>query len=228
MSSIAIVGKSGEGKSTSIGEIPSLGITGLNPIETVLINVLSKDLPFKGSNKLYKGKLSEGGNLLETNIAKDITEAIKYINEKRPEIKNLVIDDAQSIMALEFMSRAKETGYNKFTDMGVSITNIIKAAKDTRKDLKVFFIWHSEDNKEYGFKMKTIGNMLDQYLTLEGLFTVILYSKVSKGNDSKIQYQFVTNNDGQYPSKSPYGMFSDLYIKNDLGLVAQKIDEYYS
>ena len=68
--------------------------------------------------------------------------------------------------------------------------------------------------------------MVDDYLTLEGLFTVILYTKVSKGNDNKIEYQFITNNDGEYPSKSPVGMFKDMYIPNDLGLVSKIIDTY--
>jgi hypothetical protein len=70
--------------------------------------------------------------------------------------------------------------------------------------------------------------MVDNYLTLEGLFTILLYSKVERGQDNKPKYSFVTNNDGQYPAKSPVGMFNDLYIPNDLGLVSQKINEYYS
>ena len=68
--------------------------------------------------------------------------------------------------------------------------------------------------------------MVDDYLTLEGLFTVILYSKVSKGVDNKIEYNFVTNSDGEYPAKSPIGMFNELYIKNDLDIVTKAIDDY--
>ncbi len=68
--------------------------------------------------------------------------------------------------------------------------------------------------------------MVDDYLTLEGLFTVVLYSRVTKGNDNRMMYQFVTNNDGQYPAKSPIGMFNELYIPNDLGVVSEIIDNY--
>lgn len=68
--------------------------------------------------------------------------------------------------------------------------------------------------------------MVNDYLSLEGLFSVILYTNVSKGTDNKIQYQFVTNNDGKYPAKSPVGMFNDIYIPNDLGYVSQLIDSY--
>jgi hypothetical protein len=68
--------------------------------------------------------------------------------------------------------------------------------------------------------------MVDDYLTMEGLFTVVIYAKVSRGADNKIAYQFVTNNDGEFPAKSPIGLFTDLYIQNDLGLVSETIDKY--
>lgn len=41
-----------------------------------------------------------------------------------------------------------------------------------------------------------------------------------------MEYQFITNNDGQFPAKSPIGMFKDLYIQNDLGVVSNLINEY--
>lgn len=226
MSSVAIVGKSGEGKSSSYGQIPEIGVRGLSPKETVVINVAGKDLPFRGWKKSYSGKLSEGGNYLESSDSKTIAEAIKYVSESRKEIKNIVMDDGQFTMAFEFMRKAKEPGYGKFADIGVSAGKIIDASKNTRDDLTVYFLWHPEQDKDTGFKMKTVGTMIDNYLTLEGLFTVILYTKVTKGTDGKMKYQFVTNNDGQYPAKSPVGMFKDLYIPNDLGVVAEKINEY--
>jgi hypothetical protein len=226
MASIAIVGKSGTGKSTSFGQFPELGIKGLNPKETIVINVSGKDLPFRGWTKLYTGKISEGGNYFEGSDAAQITKAIEYISSTRKDIKNIVLDDCQYIMAFEFMRRAKETGYGKFADIGVNIGKVVEAARLTRKDLKVYFLWHPENDRENGYKMKTVGNMIDSYLTLEGLFTVILYTKVSKGNDNKIIYQFVTNNDGEFPGKSPISLFKDLYIPNDLGIVSEMIDKY--
>lgn len=226
MSSIAIVGKSGTGKSSSYGQFPELGIKGLNPKETVIVNVSGKDLPFRGWKKLYTGKISEGGNYLESSDADQISKAIQYISEKRNEIKNIVLDDAQYVAAFEFMRRAKESGYGKYADIGVNLGKVVEAARLTRKDLKVYFLWHPENDRENGYKMKTVGNMVDNYLTLEGLFTVILYTRVSKGMDSKIKYEFVTNHDGEFPSKSPIGLFSALYIPNDLGLVSETIDKY--
>lgn len=226
MSSIAIVGKSGTGKSTSYGQFPELGIKGLNPKETVVINVAGKDLPFRGWKKLYSGKITEGGNYFESSDSAQIAGAITYINTSRTEVKNVIIDDGQYTMAFEFMRRAKESGYGKFADIGVNMGKIVEVARNTRKDLKVYFLWHPEQDKDTGYKMKSVGRMVDDYLTMEGLFTVVLYAKVSRGADNKIAYQFVTNNDGEFPAKSPIGLFTDLYIQNDLGLVSETIDKY--
>lgn len=226
MSSIAIVGKSGTGKSTSYGQFPELGIKGLNPKETVIINVAGKDLPFRGWKKLYSGKITEGGNYFESSDSAQIAGAITYVNTSRTEVKNVIIDDGQYTMAFEFMRRAKESGYGKFADIGVNMGKIVEVARNTRKDLKVYFLWHPEQDKDTGYKMKSVGKMVDDYLTMEGLFTVVLYAKVSRGADNKIAYQFVTNNDGEFPAKSPIGLFTDLYIQNDLGLVSETIDKY--
>ena len=228
MSAIAVVGGSGTGKSTSFGQFPDMGIKGLAPKETVVINVSGKDLPFRGWSKLYTGKVSEGGNYLETSSASAISKSIDYISKDRPEIKAILIDDAQYILAFEFMRRADEKGYEKFSIIGKQVNSIMEAARNTRKDLKVFFLWHPEQDQSGNYKMKTVGKMVDDYLTLEGLFTVIMYTKVSKGTSGKMEYQFVTNNDGQYPAKSPVGMFKDIYIPNDLGKVSEIIDQYNS
>lgn len=226
MSQIAIVGKSGTGKSSSFGIIPEIGVKGLDPKSTVIINVAGKDLPFRGWKNHYNGKISEGGNYLESSDAMQIAKAITYISTDRPDIKNIIIDDAQYIMAFEFMRKAKESGYGKFADIGVNISKVVEAARTTRSDLKVYFLWHPEMDNMGNQKMKTVGKMVDDYLTLEGLFTVILYTNVSKGADNKPEYKFVTNNDGESPAKSPIGMFKDLYIANDLSFVSQSIDAY--
>ena len=226
MASIAIVGKSGTGKSTSLGQFPELGLKGLDPKETVIVNVGGKDLPFRGWKKLYSGKVTEGGNYFENSDALQIKKLIDYVSTSRVDVKNIVIDDAQYILAFEFMRRAKEKGYDKYTELGVNMNMILESARTCRKDLKVYFLWHPEFDKDNGYKLKTVGAMLDNYVTLEGLFSVVLYTFVTKGEGNKMQYGFVTNNDGTYPSKSPIGMFKDLYISNDLGLVSETIDSY--
>lgn len=222
MSAICIAGESGSGKSTSVGHIPELGIEGLPPEKTVYINVANKDLPFRGWKSKYNGKINEGGNYLESSNASTIASAINYIDKERDDIEYIVIDDFQYVMAFEFMARAKEVGYQKFSDIGVNASKILSAAKNISK--KVFFMWHSELDEKADMKLKTVGKMLDNYFNPQGLFTIVLFSRVTKENE-EMKYEFVTNNDGNYPAKSPIGMF-DTYIPNDLGYVVKKIDEY--
>lgn len=161
MSAIAIVGQSGTGKSTSIGESSVAGIKGLPSRETVVINVAGKDLPFKGWSKNFTGSVRQGGNYLNTSDPKIISEAITYISKDRPEIKHIVIDDAQYIMAFEFMRRAKESGYGKFADIGVNIAAVVEAARVSRPDLKIYFLWHPEVGADGTSKMKTVGKMVN-------------------------------------------------------------------
>jgi len=226
MSIIAIAGQSGTGKSSSYGNIPEIGIKGLDPKETVVINVAGKDLPFRGWKKVYTGSPKDGGNYVEVSDAQTIAKIIEFISASRPDIKNIVLDDSQYIMAFEFMRRAKEAGYGKFSDIGVNISKVIEAGRVCRKDLVVYCIWHPEKDGMGDYKLKTVGKMVDDYLTLEGLFTVILYTKVNKGLNNNMEYMFVTNNDGEYPAKSPVGMFKDMYMPNDLSAVSTAIVEY--
>lgn len=222
MSAICIAGESGTGKSSSMGNIPEVGIEGLPHEKTAYINIAKKDLPFRGWRSKYSGSISENGNYLESSNAEIISKAIAYCSAKRQDIDYIIIDDYQYLMAFEFMNRAKETGYQKFSDIGVNASKVLSAAKEARQ--KVFFLWHPELDTRGNMKLKTVGAMLDNYFNPQGLFTIVLFSTVVKEND-KMQYRFVTNNDGQYPAKSPVGMF-DLYIPNDLGYVVKKIDEY--
>ena len=69
--------------------------------------------------------------------------------------------------------------------------------------------------------------LLDDKVTLEGLFTVLLYTH-SEWDDKaeKGSYFFVTNRTNDYPAKSPVRMFDSIKIPNDLGFVSRKIDEY--
>lgn len=96
---IAIVGPSGTGKSTSIKS--------LNPSETFIINVARKELPFKGSEKIYNASLK---NYFEVDDIPQITNLLTQISEKAPQIKTIVIDDAIYSMSFLMMRKANETG----------------------------------------------------------------------------------------------------------------------
>lgn len=239
---LAVITKSGFGKSTSLGhiskeDIPGLeqDIEGLNPAETLLINVKGKSLPFRGWKNGYSPipvdvlPQTVTGNYLRSADAVHIINTLNYFNTNRPEVKNVVIDDFQYIMAEEFVAKARIGGYDKFALMAQNAYYVINTGINMRPDVNFIILTHADDDGKGSFKMKTIGKMLDEKVTLEGLFTVILYGKESYDTAQKRRSKtFVTNYDGEYPAKSPVGMFKDLYIPNDLGLVIKTMNGYYN
>lgn len=220
---ILVLGQSGTGKSTSL--------EGLDPKETVIINPTKKALPFKGFRTQYTEATKENqqGNIYNVDTAPLVIAALEHISSKMPHIKNVILDDANYIMAFEFIAKAKETGYGKFTDIGVNFSNIIKAGRNLRGDINFIVMMHPEvDTDAFGNKIvkaKTVGKLVDQYLNIEGMFSIVLYTKVKQGKDG-MEYVFVTQNDGSNTGKSPKGMFPKLEIPNDMNYVIKQIQEY--
>ena len=230
---IAVVGDSGSGKSTSMGNIPELGIKGLNPKETFIINVKGKSLPMKGWKSLYvsydTSKPPVEGNYLATTNPDLIIKTMNYINANRPDIKTVVLDDSQYVMSEEFMANALKTGYDKFNKMAKNMYDIINTGISMRSDINFIILTH-DDEEDGKSKIKTLGKMLDDKVNLAGLFTVVLYT-TTKTSMSGTTYHFVTNKhiDDRgihIMAKSPVGMFTEKLIPNDLGLVLEKIEEY--
>lgn len=126
------------------------------------------------------------------------------------------------------MQRVDEKGYNKFTDIAKHAYEALKTGMDLREDLFVVVLTHSEntgDNLNPYYKIKTIGKLLDSTITLEGLFTYVLFTKILRNEGNEVEYKFMTNSDGTCTAKSPMGLF-DRLIDNDLDLVTKRIKEY--
>jgi len=212
-----IIGESGTGKSTSIRN--------LEPKETFIINVLNKPLPFRGYKKNYSMVSVDGatGNYYASNKYQNIEIVIKKINTKRPDIKTLIIDDFQYLMANEFMSRALERGYDKFSEIGKHAYDLLELLPSLREDLDVFVLTHSELSDSGKMKIKTIGKMLDEKVTIEGMYAMVLQTELTDGS-----YNFITQGDARHIAKSPMGMFDTRNIPNDLAFVKQKMSAYYN
>lgn len=195
---VLILGESGSGKSCSLRNFEKE--------EVVIYNVAGKPLPFrKQLNKADNTNYQQ----IKANMAKG-------------NFKRYVIDDSQYLMAFEMFDKAKETGYNKFTDVALNFRNLIDfVIKNTPNDTIVYFLHHTETTETGKIKAKTSGKMLDNQLTLEGLFSIVLLCKT----DGKEHY-FETQSDGYTTCKSPMDMF-ETRIDNDLKKVDETIREYY-
>ena len=196
---VLILGESGSGKSCSLRNFEKE--------EVAIYNVAGKPLPFrKQLNKAYNTSYQT----IKENMAKK-------------NFKTYVIDDSQYLMAFEMFDKAKETGYNKFTDVALNFRNLIDfIIKKMPSDTIVYFLHHTETTESGKVKAKTIGKMLDNQLTVEGLFSIVLLCKT----DGKEHY-FETQSDGYTTCKSPMDMFEPK-IDNDLKKVDEIIREYYS
>lgn len=195
---VMIYGQSGTGKSTSLRNFTD--------DEVAVINVSRKPLPFRSKLTTYN-----------TDSYAKISSALGKI-----ERKSIVIDDATYLMVNEFMRTAKVTGYQKYTDMAFNFNLLVAQASQLANDKIVYFLGHSDLKDDGTEHFKTIGKMLDNYVTVEGKFTIVLKTVVQDG-----KYYFTTHNSGQDTVKSPLGMFAENYVDNDLKAVDAIIREYY-
>lgn len=196
---VLILGESGSGKSASLRNF--------EPEEVSVFNVAAKPMPFR--KKLPTKATSDYGV-----ITAGITQSRK---------KTFVIDDSQYLMCFESFARAKDAGYGKYTDFALHFYNLVQfIIRQTPPDVIVYFLHHTETDSNTGkVKAKTMGKMLDNQLTLEGLFSIVLICQT----DGK-KHSFITQSDGYTTAKSPMEMFPEV-MDNDLKTVDQTIREYY-
>ena len=197
---VFILGQSGTGKSASLRNFKS--------DEILLINVMRKPLPFRG-------------RFAETYNGDDYKKITETINASKK--KSIVVDDAQYLMSNEFMRRALEKGYDKFTEIGFHFWTLVDSvSKELPYDVIVYFLMHTDQSDNGSEKAKTIGRMLDEKICLEGMTSIVLKTAVKDG-----VYTFTTQNNGHDTVKSPLGMFQTYEISNDLKAVDSVIRKYW-
>ena len=236
MSRILVLAKSGFGKTFSMGQVPELNHVGLDPKETYVISVTSKPLTFPKSRELYKvaqkGKVATGNRYISNN-PEEIATLLEQLLQSP--YKNIVVDDFNYLMQDYYMDNALKGGWDTPKKIGYFMGKIFSAIeKYGDNDKNIIILAHGEevpqqDGRIY-LKMKTTGKMVDEYVTPEGNFEVTLVGRSRfDAGQKKIVKEFITNEDEFTSSpKSPYGMFPELYIPNDLGLVVAKVNEYYN
>lgn len=201
---ILIMGESGTGKSTSIRNC--------DPSITAIVNPVGKPLPFRGAKKF--------------NTLNGETDADRICEYMRSQVKSgkkiIIVDDFQYILAIPYMNRIKEIGWDKYNDFGSNYFNIIDVCNELPDDICVYYLTHCETLDNGLTTVKLIGKLLREKITVEGLFTIVLKTGVSEG-----KYYFFTQNSGKDTVKSPIGMFDSFSVDNDLAYIDAKIRNYY-
>jgi hypothetical protein len=195
---ILLIGASGSGKSTSLRNFKKE--------EVAVVNVLGKPLPFKSDINAPK---CDDYNV----ILKSIANTDKKI---------IVIDDSNYLITNEFMNKSSVKGYDKYNDMANNFWNLINGIKNIEGGKRIYIIMH-EDTDENGYvKPKTIGKLLDDKCNIQGLFTICIRSMFENGN-----YIFRLKTNGQDCVKTPFGMFENDTMENDLKAFDEVVKEYY-
>ncbi len=206
---VLIMGKSGSGKTYSLKNFSA--------DEVGVISVEKGRLPFKSELKVAK----------IPKAFKDVEDYAQLYRAKyawlfnaisKSKCKAIVIDDSQYLLANELFDRAAEKGYDKFTQMAANFRGLIHAINESEiEDKIVYFLHHTEIDADGREKVKTIGKMLDEKLTVEGCFDIVIFCQ---------DHKFYTQSNGQSSAKTPEGMFP-LEIPNDLKMVDTAIRDYY-
>jgi len=195
---VMILGKSGAGKSTSLRN--------LDPQTYSVVEVNGKPLPFKTKKRT---------------INTDVYANVSRVLQEAP-CDIVVVDDSQYLMANEFMRRAREKGFEKFTEIGVNFWNLVNEVSKLPEKKIVYYLHHLEVDEFGNSKEKTIGKLLDDKICIAGMFSIVI---LAEKRDK--EFVFDTQNDGQSPAKTPIGMFPDRVIENDLVLVDKAIRGFY-
>lgn len=209
---VLVMGRSGSGKTYSLKNF--------KPNEIGVISVEKGRLPFRSEIKV--AKIPKYGDGTEDAKSYGAINRAKYVwLEKAIEtakVKSVVIDDSQYLLVNELFDRAYEKGYDKFVQMATNFRNLIHFINELEEEDKiVYFLHHTDTDVDGREKAKTIGKMLDEKLTVEGCFDIVLFCE---------DHKFFTQSNGQSTAKTPEDMF-ELEIPNDLKMVDDAIREYY-
>lgn len=209
---VLVMGRSGSGKTYSLKNF--------KPDEIGVISVEKGRLPFRSEIKV--AKIPKYGEGTEDAKSYGAINRAKYVWLEKAiasaKVKSIAIDDSQYLLVNELFDRAYEKGYDKFVQMAANFRELIHFINELEEDDKiVYFLHHTDIDSDGREKAKTIGRMLDEKLTVEGCFDIVIYCE---------DHKFFTQSNGQSTAKTPEDMF-DLEIPNDLKAVDVAIREYY-
>lgn len=255
MAKILVLAKSGFGKTTSYCGREKLGIKGLNPEETYVIQCINRGVP-NPKFKLVSGQISISnvgktnqslnnpdilttGNRLQVDGLTGldrfaaVAEVINLLKDSP--YKNIIIDDFNYLAQDFYMNNAMKGGWDTPKQIGYGMGLIFDSFRSFPENKNLICCAHYEEYKDkngdsISYKFKTTGKMVDDYITPEGKFDIILFGKVGYDTENKKPIKhFVKEFDGEYPAKDSLGALDDLpdELPNDMSIIVDKLREIY-
>lgn len=209
---ILILAKSGKGKTTSLRN--------LNPDDVMVIQPRKKRLPFPHKDWKPWDKKTSTGSIFQTNTFSGVAAVLTKMEAVGKKV--VIIDDFVYIMAQRVMDTIDEKGYDKWTQLASDFNELTNHIENMNADMRVYVMTHTDTNDMGEVKMKTAGKLIDNLLTPEGMFTIVL--GMTKTDENSF---FITNGSTMDPYKSPMDMFKDKQIPNDLKEVDDRICEFW-
>lgn len=240
MARILILAPSGFGKTTAWAGRKKLGIKGLNPKETYVIQCIGRgvsNLEYKicSSNEIKDmttGNRVEVESVVGLDRFKRVSDMLNVL--KSSPYRNIVIDDFNYLMQDYYMNNAMKGGWNVPKEIGYGMGLIFDAFKGFPENKNIYVIAHYEklnDNDgKVTYQMKTTGKMVNEYCTPQGKFDIILYGKQSYNEEQhKAVKVFIKDFDGEFPAKDSLGVLDDLpdEFPNDLAIVDEQLKKIY-
>lgn len=241
MAKILVLAKSGFGKTTSYCGREKLGIKGLDPKETYVIQCIGRAIPNRNYTLTKSPEIKDlaTGNRVQVDVItgqerfKRVADIINAL--KNSPYKNIVIDDFNYLGQDYYMANAMKGGWDTPKQIGYGMGLIFDAFRGFPEDKNIICLAHYEEYKDkngdsISYRFKSIGNMVDGYITPEGKFDIILFGKATFDAERKVAVkEFVKEFDGEFPAKDSIGALDELpdTIPNDLSIVVEELRKIY-
>ena len=241
MAKILVLAKSGFGKTTSYCGREKLGIQGLDPKETYVIQCIGRAIPNRNFTLTKSAEIKDlaTGNRVQIDTVtgqerfKRVADILNAL--KNSPFKNIVIDDFNYLSQDYYMANAMKGGWDTPKQIGYGMGLIFDAFRGFPEDKNIICLAHYEEYRDknsdsLSYRFKSIGNMVDGYITPEGKFDIILFGKASFDAERKVAVkEFVKEFDGEFPAKDSIGALDGLpdTIPNDLSIVVEELRKIY-
>ena len=226
---VAILGSSGDGKTTSTiinpdGNYDFENYQGMNPETHFILNLDRKTLPFP-AGMWY----SEKKNYYEPKDFKEIKMMLEWC-AKQEKIKSVSIDTVNIYLAMKEFNDRKKMSFDAWREVANDIIELNMLCNTTlRPDQIAYIFGHTMLQTQPDGSEKTVFSVIGKKLTKtqpEGFYPIILITRVEYGDNGDNKYYFQTKANHS-TAKTPLGMFKNFEIPNSLKLVDDTVRNYY-